>query len=52
MLLFYASVDNNELHFFQWRKFILESPELWTEMKKAYLEGKYIPLPWEDKKEE
>jgi hypothetical protein len=52
MLLFYVCIDKNELHFFQWRKFILESPELWPEMKKAYLEGKYIPLPGEDEKEE
>jgi hypothetical protein len=50
MLLFYACVRDNELHFSNWRKFIFESPELWPEMKKAFLEGKYIPLPDENKK--
>jgi hypothetical protein len=52
MLRFYVCINENELHFSQCRMFILESPELWTEMKKAYLEGKYIPLPDEDKEEE
>jgi hypothetical protein len=50
MLMVYASIDRNELHFFQWRKFILESPELWAGMKKSYLEGKHIPFPGENKK--
>ncbi|MDR1181263.1 MAG: hypothetical protein LBL13_04740 [Bacteroidales bacterium] len=50
MLLFYACIEKNELHFSQWRRFIFESPELWTEMKKAYLEGKHISLPDEDGK--
>ncbi|MDR1156645.1 MAG: hypothetical protein LBL04_18225, partial [Bacteroidales bacterium] len=48
MLLFYACIRRDELHFSRWRKFIFESPELWPEMKKAYLEGKHIPLPDED----
>jgi hypothetical protein len=51
MLLVYVCVDKEELHFYQWRKFILESPELWPEMKKAYLEGKHIPLPFEKREE-
>jgi hypothetical protein len=51
MLLFYACIKENELHFSEWRKFIFESPELWPEMKNAYLEGKHIPLPDEDRKE-
>jgi hypothetical protein len=50
MLLFYACIKENELNFFRWRKFVFESPELWPEMKKAFLEGKHIPLPNENKK--
>jgi hypothetical protein len=48
MLLFCACINEHELHFSEWRRFIFESPELWPEMKKAYLEGKHIPLPCEN----
>jgi hypothetical protein len=51
MLLFYACVNEDELHFSRRRMFIFESPELWPEMKKAYLEGKHIPLPGEKREE-
>jgi hypothetical protein len=40
MLLPYACIRRDELHFSRWRTFIFESPELQPAMKKAYLSGR------------